>query len=239
MEANPSAEWWRMDEGTLWATSQQTQQRLRAEYARQVELVGELWNRTAQGKDDQRTLVGNLAARLTITRAEARDLLRHATLLRRDGVREAARAGVLSKQHLNVIDKALAEAPEEERDKVEAHLLDNAHEFDGKELWTIAQRILQLLDQDGKEPHDPELAEPAREFYWTNRRDGSMVFRGKLDPETGALLEAMLSPLAEPATADDHRSTAQRNGTRWPRSSTSPPAATTSPTKAARSRTWR
>ena len=105
MEANPSAQWWRMDEGSLWAATQHSQQRLRAEYARQVELVGELWNRTAQGKDDHRTLLTNLAARLTITRAEARELLRHATLLRRDGIREAARAGVLSKQHLNVIDE--------------------------------------------------------------------------------------------------------------------------------------
>ncbi|QUQ68326.1 HNH endonuclease signature motif containing protein [Kutzneria sp. CA-103260] len=206
------AQWWRMDEGSLWAAGQQSQDRQRAEYVRQVELVGELWDRTAQGKDDQRALVADLAARWKITRAEARDLLRHAQLLRREAVREAARAGVLSKQHLTVLDKTLAEAPEPDRDKVEAELLDKARVFDGAALRMLGQRILQLLDQDGKEPDDPDLAEPDREFHYTNRRDGSMVFRGKLDPESGAQLEAMLSPLTKPTSADDTRTTAQRQG---------------------------
>ncbi|QUQ62479.1 HNH endonuclease signature motif containing protein [Kutzneria sp. CA-103260] len=205
-------QWWRMDEGSLWAAGQQSQDRLRAEYVRQVELVGELWDRTAQGKDDQRALVTNLATRWKITRAEARDLLRHAQLFRREAVREAARAGVLSKQHLIVLDKTLAEAPEPDRDKVEAELLDKARVFDGAALRMLGQRILQLLDQDGKEPDDPDLAEPDREFHYTNRRDGSMVFRGKLDPESVATLEAMLSPLAKPTSADDTRTTAQRQG---------------------------
>ncbi|QUQ63060.1 HNH endonuclease signature motif containing protein [Kutzneria sp. CA-103260] len=214
MEATLTAdtEWWRMDEGSLWAAGRQSQDRLRAEYVRQVELVSELWNRTAQGKDDQRALVADLAARWKITRAEARDLLRHALLFRRQGIHDAARAGVLSKQHLTVLDKTLAEAPEPDRDKVEAELLDKARVFDGAVLRMLGQRILQLLDQDGKEPDDPDLAEPAREFHYTNRRDGSMVFRGKLDPESGATLEAMLSPLAKPASADDTRTTAQRQG---------------------------
>ncbi|QUQ66950.1 HNH endonuclease signature motif containing protein [Kutzneria sp. CA-103260] len=206
------AQWWRMDEGSLWAAGQQSQDRQRAEYVRQVELVSELWDRTAQGKDDQRALVTDLAARWKITRAEARDLLRHAQLFRREAVREAARAGMLSKQHLIVLDKTLAEAPEPDRDKVEAELLDKARVFDGAALRTLGQRILQLLDQDGKEPDDPDLAEPEREFHYTNRRDGSMVFRGKLDPESGAQLEAMLSPLAKPASADDTRTTPQRQG---------------------------
>ncbi|QUQ63117.1 HNH endonuclease signature motif containing protein [Kutzneria sp. CA-103260] len=206
------AQWWRMVEGSLWAAGQQSQDRQRAEYVRQVELVGELWDRTAQGKDDQRALVADLAARWKITRAEARDLLRHAQLFRREAVREAARAGVLSKQHLTVLDKTLAEAPEPDRDKVEAELLDKARLFDGAALRMLGQRILQLLDQDGKEPNDPDLAEPDREFHYTNRCDGSMVFRGKLDPESGAQLEAMLSPLAKPTSADDTRTTAQRQG---------------------------
>ncbi|QUQ63308.1 HNH endonuclease signature motif containing protein [Kutzneria sp. CA-103260] len=206
------AEWWRMDEGSLWAAGRQSQDRLRAEYVRQVELVSELWNRTAQGKDDQRALVADLAARWKITRAEARDLLRHALLFRRQGIHDAARAGVLSKQHLTVLDKTLTEAPEPDRDKVEAELLDKARVFDGAALRMLGQRILQLLDQDGKEPDDPDLAEPDREFHYTNRKDGSMVFRGKLDPESGAQLEAMLSTLAKPASADDTRTTAQRQG---------------------------
>ena len=212
MEATLSAQWWCMDEESLLAAGKQSQARQRAEYVQQVEMVSELWGRTTQGKDDHRELVSTLAAEWKITPAEARDLLRHAQLFRRDAIREAAQAGVLSKQHLIVLDKTLAEAPEADRDKVEAELLANAELFDGAALRTLARYILQLIDQDGKEPDDQELAEPAREFHYTNRKDGSMVFRGKLDPESGAQLEAMLSPLAKPASATDTRSTAQRQG---------------------------
>jgi len=48
-----------------------------------------------------------------------------------DGALWAAGEGLLSKQHLVVIDKTLAEAPEADRDEVEAALLEKAAEFDG------------------------------------------------------------------------------------------------------------
>jgi uncharacterized protein DUF222/HNH endonuclease len=212
MEANPGAEWWRMDEGSLWAAGEESEARRRAEYVDQVEMVAELWSRTARLKDDHTAMVEGLTARWRLTRREARNLLRHAELFQRKAIREAARDGVLSQEHLTVIDKTLAEAPEPDRDRVEAALLENAREFDGTALKRIGLHILQLLDQDGKEPNDPELAEPAREFYWASRKDGSVVFRGKVDAESGAKLTAMLSPLAKPTSAKDPRTTAQREG---------------------------
>jgi hypothetical protein len=119
---------------------------------------------------------------------------------------------LLSRRHLVVIDKTLAETPQEQQDEVEATLLENAREFDGVRLRVVARRILQHLDQDGKEPDDPELAEPKRELHLASRKDGSVVFRGKVDSETGAKWMALLDPLAKPSSATDPRTTPQRQG---------------------------
>ncbi|QUQ66825.1 HNH endonuclease signature motif containing protein [Kutzneria sp. CA-103260] len=212
LDRSADAGWWRLDDGALWSEGERAEVCRRADYVRQVEVVAELWSRTARAKDDQATMVADLVARWGITRAEARDLLRHAELFEREAVREAAGEGLLSKQHLVVIDKTLAEAPEEQRDQVEAALLVNAREFDGATLRVIARHILQLLDQDGKAPDDRELAEPRRELHLTSRKDGSVVFRGKIDQESGAKLTALLSPLAKPTSAGDTRTTAERQG---------------------------
>jgi hypothetical protein len=201
-----------MGEEAIWVDGEQSQQRQRVEYVRQVERVAELWGRSGQGKDDQRAIVTTLQARWKITSPEARDLFRHALLLQREGIHEAAQAGLLSKQHLTVLADTLAEAPEPDRDGVEAELPEWVDKVTGPAFRQLGQRILQLLDQDGKPPKDPELAEPVREFHHTNRKDGSMVFRGKLDPESAAKLEAMLSPMAKPTSATDTRTTPQREG---------------------------
>jgi len=212
LDVPADAEWWRLDEEALWSVGEEIEERRRADYVRQVQVVAELWGRTSRLKDDQSVMVADLMNRWKVTRSEARDLLRHAELFGREAVHEAARAGVLSKQHLAVIDKTLAEAPEEDRDAVEAALLEKAAEFDGVTLRVIARHILQLLDQDGKAPDDRELAEPKRELHLTSRKDGSVVFRGKIDQESGAKLEALLSPLAKPTSASDTRTTPERQG---------------------------
>jgi len=177
-----------------------------------VEVVAELWGRTSRSKDDHSVMVADLMAWWKVTHSEARDLLQHAELFRREAIHEAAREGLLSKQHLTVIDRTLAEAPEPDRDEVEATLLEKAAEFDGSKLQQIAHRILQLLDQDGKAPDDRELAEPKRELHLASRKDGSVEFRGKIDAESGAKLAALISPLAKPTSADDTRTTPERQG---------------------------
>ena len=212
MEAILDAEWWRLDEGSLWCAGERMEARRRADYVRQVEVVAELWGRTGRGKDDHVAVVAKLMSQWKVTRGEAKDLLRHGELFGREGIRRAAREGLLSKQHLVVLDKTIAEAPEEDRDKVEAALLEQAGEFDGAALRVIGHRILQLLDQDGKAPDDRELAEPKREFHYGSRKDGSLVFRGRIDQESGAKLAALMSPLAKPTSAKDTRTTAERQG---------------------------
>src|SRR5882757_6028147 len=212
LDLSADAEWWRLGDGALWAAGEEIEQRRRADYVSQVEVVAELWGRTSRSKYDHSSIVEDLMDRWKVTRGEAKDLLRHAELFGREAIHEAAREGVLSKQHLVVINKTLAEAPEGDRDQVEAELLDKAAEFDGFTLRAIARRILQLLDQDGKAPDDRELAEPKRELHLASRKDGSVVFRGKIDPESGAKLEALLSPLAKPTSATDTRTTPERQG---------------------------
>ena len=212
MAQNPNTEWWRLDEGSLWSAGKRIEVRRRADYVSQVEVVKELWDRTSRGKDDQTAMVADLMARWKLTRIEARELVRHAELFRSESIRHAAHEGILSRQHLVVLDKTLGEAPEADRDKVEAALLEKAAEFDGAALRVIGQRILQLLDQDGKAPDDPELAEPKREFHYGSRKDGSVVFRGKIDQEAGAKLAALMSPLAKPTSAKDARTTEERQG---------------------------
>ncbi|QUQ68639.1 HNH endonuclease signature motif containing protein [Kutzneria sp. CA-103260] len=212
LDVPADAEWWRLDEGALWEAGEQIEARRRADYVRLVDVVAELWGRSARSKDDLSAIVAGLMAKWRVTRSEAKDLVRHAELFQRAGIRRAAHEGVLSKQHLTVIDKTLAEAPEGDRDRVEAELVEKAAGFDGATLRTMGQRILQLLDQDGKAPDDRELAEPKRELHLASRKDGSVVFRGKVDPETGATWAALIDPLAKPTSAGDTRTTAERQG---------------------------
>ena len=212
VERNSCVEWWKQSEGELWEGGKEDERRRRAGYVRQVERVAELWSRTGGAKEDRTAMVAGLMRRWRLTRGQGRELLRHAELLGRTAVRDAARAGVLSRLHLDVIGKTLAEVSEADRDQVEEALLEKAVEFDGAALRTIGQRILQLLDQDGKAPDDRELAEPRRELWCESRRDGSVVFRGHIDAESGARLAALLSPLAKSKSGVDPRTMAERQG---------------------------
>ncbi|MFI9388162.1 DUF222 domain-containing protein [Kutzneria sp. NPDC052558] len=69
-----------------------------------------------------------------------------------------------------------------------------------------------MLDQDGKAPDVPELAQPTRELYITRRANGSFHIHGHVDPETGAMLEAAIASKSKPTSADDTRTTPQRQG---------------------------
>ena len=156
--------------------------------------------------------MADLTGLCELSRAEAHEVFRHAELFGSSAIRDTARAALLSRDHLNVIHKTLSEAPEPDREQVEAALLENAVKLSGEDFKKIGLRILQLLDQDGKAPDDRELAEPKREFHCTSRKDGSVVFRGKIDQEAGAKLAALTGPLAKPKSGTDPRTTAERQG---------------------------
>ncbi|MFI9383591.1 DUF222 domain-containing protein [Kutzneria sp. NPDC052558] len=215
MSANPElpvdAERWRLSDGALRSDGKRRERRRRADYLGQVEDVRELWNRTNRTKDDRAALVADLTVDWEITRGEARELVRHAELFQREAVREVAAEALLSRQHLVVMDKTLAEAPEPDREKVEAALVRYAATLDLGQFKDVAQRILVLLDQDGKAPDDRESAQPKRTLTIRKRRNGGDI-DGFLDLESLALLEALISPLAKPTSAEDPRTTAERQG---------------------------
>src|SRR5579859_8178665 len=200
---------WQMDEPSLWHVCTQAHQRRQSDYTRILEAVAELWDRTGRSREDRVALVAEVQTRLRATKRDALRIVDHAELCASEAVRDAARAGELDADRLTVLGDTLKAAPILERDRVEAELLDNTH-LHLRGFRMVAQRILILLDQDGPEPKD-DLAEPKREFHFSNRPDGSLAFRGILDKESGATLGAMMSPKAKPTPADT-RTTAQRQG---------------------------
>jgi len=202
---------WQMDDASLWHACEEAQEARQKAYVALVEMVAELWCRTGKCKDDRVSLVAELQTRLRVSKREALQVVAHAELFGREGVRDAARSGQLDADRLTVLDKTLAAAPVLDRDRVETSLLEQTH-LDLHNFRAVARRILLLLDQDGKTPEDRELAEPTREFHYRSRVDGSVEFRGKIDPESGALLAALISPLAKPTSGTDPRSTPQRQG---------------------------
>jgi Domain of unknown function (DUF222)/HNH endonuclease len=214
MSANPDRprERWQWQLRELYAFLGESEDRRRAEYVQQVETVAAIWERSGRTKEDRDAIVANLMTIRRVSRGEAGELLRHAELFASPAVRAAAEAGVLTRHHLNVIDKTLAETPAADREKVETALLHDAPKFEGRKFEMLAKRILVHLDQDGAAPDDRELAYPRREFHYDTRRDGSVVFRGHVDPEAGATLAALMGPLAKPHSGTDPRTTAERQG---------------------------
>lgn len=198
-----------MDDTSLWHACHEAQELRQSAYVRIVEMAAELWDRTGRSKEDRVSLVAQVQTQLRVSKKEALQIVAHAQLFAGEGVRDAARAGELDADRLTVLDHTLAEAPILDRDKVEAELLNNTH-LPLHHFRLAAKRILVLLDQDGPEPQD-HLAEPKREFHYGSRSDGSVAFRGTIDPESGALLAALISPLAKPK-ANDTRTTSQRQG---------------------------
>jgi len=149
LDQSADAGWWRLDERALWSVGERVEACRRADYVRQVEVVAELWNRTSRSKDDQSVMVADLMAWWKVTRAEARDLLRHAELFRREAIHKAAREGLLSKQHLTVMDKTLAEAPEPDRDEAQLGRAAELVEAGGGRDWALAEaRRRMVLAED-------------------------------------------------------------------------------------------
>jgi hypothetical protein len=214
MSENPGLppEWWQWQLKELWGFVGDSGERRRLEYARLVGAIAQIWERSGRAKEDRDSIVAGVAAVHRVTPSEARELLRHAELFASKAIREAAETGILTRLHLNVIDKTLAEVPVMDRDRVERQLLADAPKFEGNDFQKLAKRILLHLDQDGTAPDDRELVRPKREFHYDTRRDGSVVFRGYVEPEAGAKLAALMGPLAKPKSGKDPRTTAERQG---------------------------
>lgn len=121
----------------------------------------------------------------------------------RPAVAAGQRAGVLSVEQsaliTRVLDAVPAKIPADVVERVEVTLVEHARRFDPPALSTLARRILDTLDPDGRFADD---AEHARQRRLTLRQnpDGSFDVRGRLLPECGVAWQSVLSSLAAPGT---------------------------------------
>jgi hypothetical protein len=173
-----------------------------------------------------------LADTVNITRREAtkRTTRAHALHLSFEGstvipalaprTQEAFADGAIGIEQVDEVVKTMAELPAvipaEVREETEKALVTLARVSDAFAVRKAGRHALALADPDGALPTERELAEPQRELYLQQRRDGRYGLTGTLDTETGALLDTLLSPLSKPRPAEngerDLRSAAQRRG---------------------------
>lgn len=102
------------------------------------------------------------------------------------------------------------------REGAEKALVVLAEQTDPHTVRKAGAHTVALFNPDGTEPTGDDPAHPYRELRLGKRRDGRYGMTGILDPETGVLLETLLSPLAKPRPAAngerDPRTAPERRG---------------------------
>jgi hypothetical protein len=166
-----------------------------------------------------------------VSRAEARKVAGRALALNprrtRDGTTTppvapmtgaAAANGVLAEAGIDRIVTVMRRLPEHvaasARLDAEKVLVDLASVARPRDVTIAGTDLLARLDPDGNDTDDPTPRTPRSEFWLRQKRTGRWDMRGNLDPETGARLNALLVPLAQPAPDGkaDSRTPAERRG---------------------------
>jgi hypothetical protein len=96
-----------------------------------------------------------------------------------------------------------AQVTPEQRDQVEADLVEYAKTFEPRRLTTLARRIRDQLDPDGPAPQEP-MAGACGELRLRDRRDGGLGLEGWLDAEAGAQFRDLIEQLAQPRPASEN-----------------------------------
>ncbi len=133
-------------------------------------------------------------------------------------VAAAVKDGGISTVHAQLIaDTIVRETPAavsyETRARGEARLVRTARVSDPARLARACQDFLDRVDPDGSLGTDHERAHKRDLTIGRQGRDGMYPVRGRLDPETGALINAAISPLSAPQpskTQPDLRTAGQR-----------------------------
>lgn len=210
----------------------QAEVELRQAYSRMVDVVAEVESRgmaTNEGFRDSAALISRM---LRISAAEARDRVEHAGQLaaRRStagvplpvqlpATAAALRTGEVGVGQLRVINATMTllgpNVTPEQREQVEADLVEHARSFEPRRLAILARRIRDRLDPDGPCPAEPEpMAGACGELRLRDRRDGGVGLEGWLDAEAGAQFRELIDRLAKtrPAgeTIPDQRTAPQR-----------------------------
>jgi hypothetical protein len=212
-------ECWQLTDEQLLQELAGTEAEFRRVYARSLELIGEAQARDLSARVGYPNLPNLLQAVLRVSRAEARQRIASTAVLRGE-TGDAARSGVVGSEHIGVIHKTLQViAPHTsvgEQQDAENILVHAAVTLDPAALAGLGREIVARMDQDGRPPTETEPTQPQREFRSRTKSDGTITFSGHLDAETGALLGAVLDPLAAPYPADkagpDLRDISERYG---------------------------
>ncbi|CAN3128069.1 HNH endonuclease signature motif containing protein [Mycobacterium sp. smrl_JER01] len=110
--------------------------------------------------------------------------------------------GLLDEEHVAVIANFHKKLPAwvdvETRAAADAHLARKGSGMGPEELDAAAGRLLMMIDQDGPEPSDDDLARKRWLRIGRQQRDGFSKVSGYLDAETRAYLDATLAKEAAP-----------------------------------------
>ena len=113
----------------------------------------------------------------------------------------AQERGELGAGHIKIIRRFFAHLPAwvdyQTRELAENDLVSSGAGLKPEELRQVAERLMAMLHPDG----DYSDAERGRRRYFTigkQQADGTSEVRGRVDPETGATLDAVLAKLAAP-----------------------------------------
>ncbi len=224
--------WWQTTDADLAAALRSAERVRNQAEATQAAVLAEMHSRGVFATYGYGSLVTLQRDLLRISTTEAKKRAQRATRLNptREGTHEkpaaapltaqAATEGALNPAHVDAISEVMAAIPADvddtERTGYEKTLVDLARQSGPVVVRRAGRHLLALLDPDGAEPNDAELAEPDRELLWSWTRHNRFKLRGTLDAESGQLLETMLSALAKPKPhvdgTPDHRSTGQRHG---------------------------
>jgi Domain of unknown function (DUF222)/HNH endonuclease len=225
---------WQLGDEELLAALVDGEAALRRAYGHQLELVGELVARDLARSQGYRSSVHLLRDLVRVSRAEAERRVVHAEAVTAvcavagpelppplPAVAGAVRTGEIGAEHLEVIRRTVKDLPSHlapaDREVVEQTLVEAARSLDSVAVGRLGRTLVARLDQDGRPPDDDMSPQPAgNELRWVTRRDGGLVFKGRLGAEGAALLTSVLSPLAKPQPAadgvPDPRSGAERQG---------------------------
>lgn len=210
---------WRLSEADLVAAAQGNETATRQRQAARYELIAQLVARgipTARGYGKTEAYLSDV---FHISRSEAKKWVRRAVALhptqgltglipaQAPATAQAAADGALGDEHIDVVldllDRIPDDVPVDEREGYEKAVADYQRVATPAAARKLVDRIIALVDPDGTLPREKELARPARELIKSWTRGGDLAIKGRLDPETGRALEALLSPLTKPRPAED------------------------------------
>jgi hypothetical protein len=211
--------WWSLDAAGLAEVLRDNEKRIRRLQAMQGEIVAEIESRgplTAFGYPTTAALIQDL---VHVSRKEATAIVARACALNpvyagtvivpsaAPLTATAAVEGAIGVSQIDAITTALKALPIntsiEDRESAEKILVDLAREAGPRAITRAGNEIRTRLDPDGDLPSERELVAPHRELHIHTRHDGWVLFKGTLDPESGAELKTLLSPLAAPRPSND------------------------------------